>query len=70
MTTIERYKEMEIRLQKWEAACYWCGRIFKKDHKKAWREHVNVEQETKIFCCPDHRNTWIYYKQALGELMP
>ena len=75
MTTIDRYVEVEVKLRKGEAACYWCGDIFNKlinqgIGAKGWRIHNNIEHEDKIFCCKEHKNQWIYHKQVFGELMP
>ena len=75
MTKIERYEEVEVRmLHKWEAACYWCGKIFTKVRQGVgacgYREHINIEHEPKIFCSKECKLQWIDCKQTFGELIP
>ena len=75
MTTLDRYGEVEVKVHSYEAVCYWCGDIFNRLIRqgigaKGWVIHDNMEHESKIFCCKDHRNQWIYHKQVFGELMP
>ena len=76
MVSVEEYKEEMITVDhRWQAVCYWCGVVFSKlRHQgcqgRGWREHVNIEHETKIFCCEEHKLLWIYHKQVFGEGMP
>ncbi len=74
MTTSEEYKEIVVKLHVGEFACYWCGRIFRKGNQgncmRGWREHINIEQEPKIFCSKECKLKWIDAKQTFGELMP
>ena len=75
ITKIERFQEVLVRVQPWEGICYLCGKIFKKsvnvlNHNRLWREHINIEHETKIFCTNACKLEWIYQKQASGVLMP
>jgi len=72
ITKIERYGEIEVTVNEWEYACYWCGLIFNKSRQndKRMRFHYNIQYETKVFCCNDCKLKWIDYKQTLGELMP
>ena len=75
MTKIERYAEFLVNVSHpWEAVCYWCGKIFHKRYNRGtangWREHINIEHETKIFCSKKCKAEWIDYKQTFGELVP
>ena len=75
MTKIDRYYEIEVTVHKWEGVCYWCAKIFIKGYNRGnqpikWREHVNMEHETKIFCSDQCRKEWREHKHVFGELMP
>ena len=72
---MDRYFEVLVEVRSWEGVCYWCGKRFflrknQNDQPIGWREHINIEQETKIFCSDQCWKLWIDHKQVFGELMP
>ena len=72
MTKIERYGEIEVKVEAWELVCYWCGLIFNnsRQNEKRMRFHYNIQYETKMFCSKECKLQWIEHKQIFGELMP
>ena len=74
MTTIEKFIEIEVKVWKYEAVCYWCAIVFNKiilnKKKSSWKEHINIEHESKFFCSKECHETWIEYKSVFGDLLP
>lgn len=75
VTKTDQYEEFLVEVVRpWEAACYWCGKVFRKmyNHRTTigWKEHINIEHETKVFCSGECKLNWIYAKQTFGVLLP